>query len=288
MKKAFWIAAAAIVACIGFAFWQYPKADTYVGPVPSDRILIAYYSQSGHTEAVAKSVQEKTGGRLYRIRTNIQYPRSAPAMQFQVKAEYNERLRPPLSEAMPDMGQYDVVFLGFPNWYNAPPVAVLTFLEQASWQGKVIVPFVTYGLSGWGSSLEDIRAAAPDASLAEGLAVHASQAHASPQRVDTWLTQLGLTLGMWGRKHQQYLKEHRPMLYSDLVLSGKSYSYLADIDTQARNKLHLLVTQLAEKEGINEQLKAQDQMAWVGAMNNIHNRAEKIILQELIYGENAV
>ena len=78
------------------------------------------------------------------------------------------------------------------------------------------------------------------------------------------------------------------MPYSDLVLSGKLYSYLSDIDTQARNKLHLLITQLAEKEGINEQLKAQDQMAWVGAMNNIHNRAEEIILQELIYGEDAV
>lgn len=95
-------------------------------------------------------------------------------------------------------------------------------------------------------------------------------------------------IGMWGRKCQQYLKEHRPMLYSDLVLSGKLYSYLADIDTQARNKLHLLVTQLAEKENINEQLKVQDQMAWVGAMNNIRNRAEEIILQELIYGEDAV
>ena len=95
-------------------------------------------------------------------------------------------------------------------------------------------------------------------------------------------------IGMWGRKHQQYLKEHHPMLYSDLVLSGKLYSYLADIDTQARNKLHLLVTRLAEKEGINEQLKSQDQMAWVGAMNSIRNRAEEIILQELIYGEDAV
>lgn len=95
-------------------------------------------------------------------------------------------------------------------------------------------------------------------------------------------------IGMWGRKYQQYLKEHRPMLYSDLVLSGKLYSYLADIDTQARNRLHLLVTQLAEKEGINEQLKSQDQIAWVGAMNSIRNRAEEIILQELIYGEDAV
>ncbi|OUP52765.1 TnpV protein [Pseudoflavonifractor sp. An184] len=95
-------------------------------------------------------------------------------------------------------------------------------------------------------------------------------------------------IGMWGRKHQQYLKEHRPMIYSDLILSGKLYSHLADIDTQARNKLRLLVTRLAEKEGINEQLKSQDQMAWVAAMNNIQNRAEEIILQELIYGEDAV
>lgn len=96
------------------------------------------------------------------------------------------------------------------------------------------------------------------------------------------------TIGIWGRKHQQYLREHRPIIYSDLVLSGKLYSYLADIDTQARNKLDLLVTQLAEKEGINEQLKAQDQLSWVGAMNNIRNRAEEIVLNELIYGEVAV
>ena len=96
------------------------------------------------------------------------------------------------------------------------------------------------------------------------------------------------TIGIWGRKHQQYLREHRPIIYSDLVLSVKLYSYLADIDSQARNKLDLLVTQLAEKEGINEYLKAQDQLAWVRAMNNIRNRAEEIVLEELIYGEDAV
>ena len=96
------------------------------------------------------------------------------------------------------------------------------------------------------------------------------------------------TIGVWGRKHQQHLKEHRPLIYSDLVLSGKLYSYLADIDTQARNKLDLLVTQMAEKEDINEQLKARDQLAWVRAMNNIRNCAEEIVLKELIYGEDAV
>ena len=94
------------------------------------------------------------------------------------------------------------------------------------------------------------------------------------------------TIGIWGKKHQQYLREHRPIIYSDLVLSGKLYGYLADMDTQARNMLNLLVTQLAEKEGINESLKAQDQLAWVGAINNIRNRAEEIVLKELIYGED--
>ena len=96
------------------------------------------------------------------------------------------------------------------------------------------------------------------------------------------------TIGIWGRKHQQYLREHRPIIYSDLVLSGKLFNYLADIDTQAGNKLDLLVTQLAEKECINESLKAQDQLAWVRAMNNIRNRAEEIVFKELIYGEDAV
>ena len=65
-------------------------------------------------------------------------------------------------------------------------------------------------------------------------------------------------IGIWGRKHMDYIKEHRPVRYTDLVLSGKLYSYLADIDTQARNKLDLLVTQMAEKEDINEHLKEQD------------------------------
>lgn len=93
------------------------------------------------------------------------------------------------------------------------------------------------------------------------------------------------TIGIWGRKHQQYLREHHPILYNDLLFSGKLYGYLADIDTQARNKLDLLVTQLAEKEGINDQLKEQDQLAWVKAMNNIRNRAEEIINKELMLAE---
>ena len=85
-----------------------------------------------------------------------------------------------------------------------------------------------------------------------------------------------------------YIKEYRPVLYADLVLSCKLHSYLADIDAQVNVKLALLTKQMAEKEGVNEQLKAQDHMAWVRAMNDIRNRAEEIVLKELIYGEEAV
>lgn len=90
-------------------------------------------------------------------------------------------------------------------------------------------------------------------------------------------------IGMWGRKHLRYIKEHRPVLHTTLLLSGKLNSHLAEIDNRATEMFDQQVNQLAEKEGITEQLKAQDQMAWVGAMNNIRNAAEEIVLSELIY-----
>ncbi len=90
-------------------------------------------------------------------------------------------------------------------------------------------------------------------------------------------------IGMWGRKHLRYIKEHRPVLYTTLFLSGKLNSYLAEIDKQATEMFDRLMKQLAEKEGITEQLKAQDQLAWVGAMNNIRNAAEEIVFSELIH-----
>ena len=94
-------------------------------------------------------------------------------------------------------------------------------------------------------------------------------------------------IGMWGRKHLRYIKEHRPALYTDLLTSGKVSSYLAEVDSRAKEMLELLVNQMAEKQGITEQLKVQDQITWVQRMNNIRNAAEEIILQELIYEEDA-
>ena len=90
-------------------------------------------------------------------------------------------------------------------------------------------------------------------------------------------------IGMWGRKHLRYIKEHRPVLHTTLLLSGKLNSHLAEINQRASEMFDLLIKQLVEKEGITERLKATDQMAWVGAMNNIRNRAEEIVNTEVIY-----
>lgn len=90
-------------------------------------------------------------------------------------------------------------------------------------------------------------------------------------------------IGKWGRMHRDYLKEHRPILYNDLILSGQLWTYLADLNEQVQERLSLIVEQMKETEGVTEQLKAADQIAWVGAMNSIRNRAEEIVKSELIY-----
>ena len=90
-------------------------------------------------------------------------------------------------------------------------------------------------------------------------------------------------IGMWGRKYLRYIKEHRPVLHTTLLLSGKLNSHLTEINTRATEMFDRLVKQQAEKEGVTEQLKAQNQMAWVGAMNNIRHAVEEIVLSELIY-----
>ena len=90
-------------------------------------------------------------------------------------------------------------------------------------------------------------------------------------------------IGVWGQHHWRYLKEHRRATYAALLTSRKLNSYLADIDRQAEEMFLRLVKQMAEAEGVTEQLKADNQMAWVGRMNNIRNKAMEIVNSELIY-----
>ena len=95
-------------------------------------------------------------------------------------------------------------------------------------------------------------------------------------------------IGKYGRMHREYLKEHNPMLYNDLILTCKLWTCLANLNEQAQSRLKCIIEQMKVAEGVTEDLKASDQMAWVRAMNSIHNHAEEIILRELIYGDDAV
>ena len=90
------------------------------------------------------------------------------------------------------------------------------------------------------------------------------------------------SIGIWGQRHKRYLKEHKRLFYSNLLTSGKLNSYLADIDRQAEEMFSRLVKQMAECEGVTEQLKAENQLEWAGKMNNIRSRAVEIIDVELI------
>ena len=91
-------------------------------------------------------------------------------------------------------------------------------------------------------------------------------------------------IGIWGQCHLRYLKKHHRVRYADLLTSGKMNSYLADIDRQAEEMFERIVKQMAEAQGITEQLKAEDQMAWVGAMNSIHSAAEEVAMREVVFG----
>ena len=90
-------------------------------------------------------------------------------------------------------------------------------------------------------------------------------------------------VGHWGRLHQAYLRMYRPGFYNELVLSCKLHTYLADLDEQATERCSLIIEQMAEAEGVDEAMKAENQMLWVQSMNSIRSRAEEIIKRELIY-----
>ena len=90
-------------------------------------------------------------------------------------------------------------------------------------------------------------------------------------------------IGVWGQRHLRYIKQNRKALYLNLLTSGKLNGYLADIDKQAEDMFSRLVKQMAEREGITEQLKAENQMEWVGRMNNIRSRATEIVNHNIIY-----
>ena len=100
---------------------------------------------------------------------------------------------------------------------------------------------------------------------------------------DLELPQESRPIGRWGRMRREYLREHKPIQYNCLLLSGELWTYLADLNEQAQDRLERIIQQMKTAEGVTEALKAADPTAWVQRMNSIRNRAEEIIREELIY-----
>lgn len=100
---------------------------------------------------------------------------------------------------------------------------------------------------------------------------------------DLELPQESRPIGRWGRMRREYLREHKPIQYNCLLLSGELWTYLADLNEQAQEQLDRIIQQMKTAEGVTEALKAADPTAWVQRMNSIRNRAEEIIREELIY-----
>ncbi len=168
------------------------------------KCLIAYFSRKGqnyvsgrmvdlnvgNTEVVANMIQKITGGVLFHIESVIAYPKEYTEATEVAKNELRTKARPKLTEQVTNMGTYDVIFLGYPNWWGTMPMPVFTFLEDYDFSGKTIVPFCTHEGSGMGHSERDIAKSCPKATVLEGLAIHGTNASFAASEVASWIDKL--------------------------------------------------------------------------------------------------
>ena len=160
----------------------------------SSRILIAYFSRTGNTEAVARMIAEETGGTLFPVTTVESYPSDYTEATNVARAEQEQNARPELAVHVDAMEEYDVIFLGYPIWWGTMPMAMWTFLEEYDVTGKTIVPFCTHGGSGFGRSISDITTLAPGATLRDGFACPGSSARDAGDDVAAWVAGLNLSV----------------------------------------------------------------------------------------------
>lgn len=164
------------------------------------KIAVVYYSrkgetyspgmgvvklEKGHTAVAAEFIAEATGGDLFELETVKTYDPDHMKMIQEARKELEEGIRPEL-KSIPDISGYDVVFLGFPNWWNTLPMPVVTFLGKCDWSAKDIIPFVTSGGSGFGRSLDDLERYAPGARILPGKAFLGHEVESSGPSIRQW------------------------------------------------------------------------------------------------------
>lgn len=161
--------------------------------LPEDpKVLIAFYSYSGNTRALAWLLQQQTAGDLVEIIPETPYPPTYQEVVDQARTELSADYRPKLATNLVDVGPYELVLVGSPNWWHtlAPPLH--SFLASYNFTGKTIAPFITHEGTGLGRSAADIARLCPWANLREGLAVRGRQAAAAQQAVAAWVSRIGL------------------------------------------------------------------------------------------------
>lgn len=154
------------------------------------KILIVYYTRTGNTENFANQIKKLVGGDLFRIETVDEYPPSYQEVLKVSKVEIDNKYKPPIKNLVENMDEYDIVFVGTPNWYStmAPPVA--TFLSMHDLSEKTIIPFATHGGGGEARCLTDIREMSSQATVLEGIAFYGSQDETASNRILVWLREL--------------------------------------------------------------------------------------------------
>lgn len=154
------------------------------------KILVAYFSHSGNTRAVANEICKKVDGEFFEIKTVKEYPADYNTLVDIAKREQKLDYRPELKSRLKNIKQYDVIFIGYPNWWGTYPQAVKVFLTQYDFSGKTIIPFCTHEGSELGRSTADLKKLCPKSIILEGLAIRGSAAHNSDDRIEEWLKKL--------------------------------------------------------------------------------------------------
>ena len=157
------------------------------------KILIAYFSFEGHTKQIAEEIHAQIGGDLFEITPETPYVGTRNDLSGIASTELRENARPALSTHVSNMEQYDMVFVGYPCWWSNAPMAVFTFLEEYDFSGKTVVPFTSYGTSGWGNSIASIQKSVGDhTTIAEGFSVQEDNMQNLSTRVAAWLQEIGV------------------------------------------------------------------------------------------------
>ena len=141
----------------------------------------------GNMQYMAMTIREAIGGELFRIETKEKYPLEHETLVNQAKEEQNEEVRPELATHIENVEQYDIIFLGYPNWWGDMPQPLYTFLEEYDFSGKTIIPFNSHGGSGFSNTIEEIKKLQPNATVKDdGLSISRNDVADSEQEITDW------------------------------------------------------------------------------------------------------